>query len=222
MKKIQIMADYHYQKRIHTISWIMKHSENLFYWGKETKDTSFILYCCYELRNVLEIIELELLYGSVGAYKKRMEILEKAKPKNGTKQVNDELKTLSHKYQVFYECVCEVTGTKGEYFSFANSNAFKKELSNYIHTYTRLEQEMVFGSVFINDAIILIPKVVSFIDKSLMKDENGYTIQNLGRDDMKEEDKILFDEWRLDIVKDKEELKTRIKANIEFRKESNK
>ncbi len=211
------MPLYNPHKRTHNIAWLYQHSKHLYRSSKELQDVSFVLYCCLELRNLLELLEFDLLLASVSTEEKKNEIRELAKPKNGIRKVNDELKTLKEKFQTFYDSVARVNGIASKVFYFSESNDLKYELSDYVHTYTRFESEMLYDSDFISKSFNLIKKSFVFIDKSIVNDGTIISLQNLVKDELQNEDILLYEQWKSGIVKDLGELEKRIKFNIDNR-----
>jgi hypothetical protein len=206
------------QIRSHNLVWIIEHAKYLHDYAITTNNSSLVLYCCLELRNAIEILELKLLLASVNE-DEREGIITLSKPKNGINKANNELKTLKSKFQDFYESVCKITGQTGVYFDYNKCEDMKHKLSQYIHTYTREEYEMYFDSTFIQEAFPLIYEVIRFLEYSLLYDGETYTIQCLSKH-LEPEDMALLEEWKQGKVKSKEELIDRLKLNIQLRNQT--
>jgi len=172
-----------------------------------------------ELRNALEMIDFHLLLASV-PNSEHHQIAETAKPYHGNDKVNKTLKSLSFKTQVFYECVCDQIGLSGTFFNYKKSNFLKSELSQYIHTYTRVPKEMKFDSPFIKAAFPIIKEAREFIRKSLISDGENLIVQNIDYTNLSIEDQALLQDWKEDKI-DEETLKMRISENIAKRKNNN-
>ena len=112
-----------------------------------------------------------------------------------------------------------MTEIQGVFFDYKKSNNYRAALSQYIHTYTRLEPEMKFESLFIQAAFPLIKEVKDFLYKSLNFDGKTFRIQNIDYEKMPDEDKLLLKEWREDKI-DETELEKCILKNIEMRRKN--
>lgn len=192
------------------------HSEDLEKKAIKQNDSSKVIYCCLEIRNALEMIDFHLLIASVPNSKHKT-IAEIAKSFHGNDKANSKLKALKEKTQKFYECVCEVINIPGKFFDYKRSNDLKFELSQYIHTYTRVPSEMKFDSAFIQAAFPIIKKTREFIKASLIPDGDSFIVQNIDYRTLSKEDKELLQEWREDKITE-EILRLRIAKNIEHRK----
>ena len=106
--------------RVHDFAWMVKHSEDLETKAKKQKDTSKLLYCCFELRNAIEMLEFHLLLASI-PNSKHQTFSEIAKHFKGNEKANKALKALSYKTQVYYEIVCKESEVNGNYFNFQKS-----------------------------------------------------------------------------------------------------
>lgn len=210
------MEQYIPSQRYHEVVWMLIHSRDLEKKAKKQKDTSKIIYCCLELRNAIEMIDFHLLLASV-PNSEHKSIAEIAKPYHGNDKANNKLKSLKEKTQIFYEYVCDEVGIPGNFYDYKNSNFLKSELSQYIHTYTRIPNEMEFDSPFIKAALPIIAKAQSFIESSLIPDGDSYRVQNLDYGTLPIEDKELLQEWKQDKI-DAETLRQRIRQNINDRK----
>lgn len=209
------MEKYKSSQRYHEVVWMLIHSEDLENKAKKQHDTSKIIYCCLELRNILEMIDFHLILASV-PNSEHNAIAEIAKSYHGNDRANNKLKSLKEKTQTFYQFVCEEIGVPGKYYDYKKSNSLKTELSQYIHTYTRTPKEMEFDSAFIKAALPLISEARKFIKTSLIFDGETYIVQNLDYANLAIEDKELLQEWKQDKI-DENTLRTRISENIATR-----
>jgi len=210
------MEQYKPSQRYHEVGWMLIHSEDLEKKAKKQSDTSKVIYCCLELRNVIEMVDFHLIIASVPSSEHHV-IAEIAKPYHGNDKANNKLKSLKEKTQIFYECVCEELKIPGKFYDYKKSNELKSKLSQYIHTYTRIPKDMEFDSTFIKDAFPIINEAREFIKKSLIYDGESYIVQNIDYATLSTEDKELLQEWKQDKISE-EVLRKRISDNRNARK----
>jgi len=137
------MNSYKSSERYHEVTWMLIHSKDLEIKARRMNDSSKVIYCCLELRNILEMIEFHLLLASV-TEEEHTSIANIAKSHRGNDKANKLLKSISFKSQKFYECVCENINQDAVFFDFKKSNEYKTELSEYLHTNTKTPKEMEF------------------------------------------------------------------------------
>lgn len=205
------MAQYIPSQRYHEVAWMLRHSSDLEDKAKKQSDASKVIYCCLELRNAIEMVDFHLILASV-PNSEHQTIAEIAKPYHGNDRANSKLKSLKEKTQIFYECVCEELDIPGKFYDYKKSNQLKSELSQYIHTYTRIPKEMEFESPFIKAAFPIINEAREFIKQSLIPDGDSYIVQNMDFSILSAEDKELLQEWKIDKI-DEETLRKRISEN---------
>lgn len=186
------------------------HAKDLLDKAIRQKDASKILYACLELRNCLEMVEFGMILASVEE-EERAQLMVDAKPGQGINKVNDKLKSLKYKYQIFYKVVCETAGRLGNPFDFSRSASLKEKLSDYVNTHTRTPDELMFGSDYLKSASGIIQESIDFLEPASNKDKNSYTLQNLSIVTLNDEDKGIFDRWKNGIIKDESELREILK-----------
>jgi hypothetical protein len=194
--------------RIHEPPWLLLQAKDLLDKGVRQKDSSKILYSCLELRNCLEMVEYRMILASVEETD-REQIMVEAKPRQGINKVNNKIKTLKYKYQIFYKTICETLDHSGYPFDFSKSANLKEALSNYVHTYTRTKEELEYGSLYLKSANEIIKEVIDFLELSLNKEKgkNSYTLQNMCMTTLSSEYKQILDNWKNGTIKDESELK---------------
>ncbi|WP_375584238.1 hypothetical protein [Cyclobacterium xiamenense] len=87
------------------------------------------------------------------------------KGKAGIQQMNKKYKILKYRYQSFSSAATKAIfdgGTLNK-FDYKKSEQYCTELSNYIHTYSRMPEDMIFGSDFINSGIELVEDCVKYL-----------------------------------------------------------
>ena len=206
------MDTYKPSQRYHEVVWMLIHSEDLEKKAKKQFDTSKIIYCCLELRNAIEMLDFHLIIASAPDSEHNI-IVEIAKPYHGNDKANNKYKSLKEKTQKFYECICEELGIPGKFYDYKKSNQLKFELSQYIHTYTRIPRDMEFESPFIKAAFPIIKEAREFMKASLIHDGESYIVQNLDYTTLPVEDKELLQEWKQGNM-DEDTLRKRILENV--------
>lgn len=200
---------YRPSQRIHEPPWLIWHAKDLLDKAKRQKDSSKVLYACFELRNCLEMVEFRMILASVEE-NERAQLMIDAKPRHGIRKVNDKVKSLKHKYQIFYKVACETIDRAGNPLDFSKSAELKEALSDYVHTYTRTPEELNFGSKYIKDAYEVIKDSIIFLESALNKKQNTYMLQNLSIMTLEEDDKKILNDWKNGIIEDEIELKRRL------------
>lgn len=183
-------------KRFHHIGWLLCKINDLEEKGNRLSDSSNLIYCCLELRNVLEIIELELLLASIPQHE-RQEIKEIAKEYSGIDKANNKLKTLKDSRQKFYEIACANNKIYGKVFNYKQSVNLKTRLSKYIHTYYREESELEFESIFMSECILLISETRDFIISSILNEQGEYEIKSLSLSESSSQINELFEKFKI-------------------------
>jgi hypothetical protein len=206
------MVKFNSSQRIHNFAWIIEQSRSLEEKAIRQKDSSKIIYCCLELRTALEMLEFLLVLGSVPT-PSYDEIISLSQKQNGVDSLNKKIKAITFKNQTFFEVLCNLLNIPGGVFNYSLSQDYKHRLSQYIHTYTMLPENLLFESEFIQKSFELIREVRAFLEKSLNRDDNGYNISVVEYATMPEEDKIILEDWRLDRI-DKDIMKNRLWENI--------
>lgn len=211
------MRNYYPTKRIHDPAYYCHHVSEMKKMAIKGENSNAIVYCFEDLRTALELVEYNFLLASVGE-EFRQEISDLTKMKNGIDKANKKIKTLKEKYQQFYQAVCEVINIPGKSYDTKKSDNLKHKISSYLHTYTRTQEEIDFGSEFMNNGLDLIDEVLVFIKESLMINGNSYTIQSIDKDKIPTENMIIFEEWRTSVKMSYDELKAKLQETADIRR----
>lgn len=149
----------------------------------------------------------------------RDEIIAATMPRNGIEKVNKKNGSLKHKYQLFLQAVCEVLDIENNYFDFKKSQAIKDQLSTYIHSYYLNDNDLLFHSDIMQNAISLIQNAKDFVYGYLKKDDNNseLSVLNIVHERIPIEDKQILSEWKASPSMDYEELKRKLKENFKKR-----
>src|SRR5690606_27233646 len=123
-----------------------------------------LIYASLECRIALELLDLNFLLASVKK-EDREQIMIDSKPKNGINQVDKQIVggVLKHKYQLFFQAICEVCGFRNQYYDFKKSKNLQHELSEYIHSYHLTDDELKYGTEVMIKCHNLIVEVDDFI-----------------------------------------------------------
>ncbi len=87
----------------------------------------------------------------------------------------------------------------------------KTRLSNYVHTYTRTNEELHFNSDYLKTASKLINETINFIEYSLNRKGNSYLLQNICISTLNDQDKKILTDWKSGKIRDEDALKEILK-----------
>jgi len=158
------MSEFDTNKRSLDANWLLAQIDLLIYSAKKLSNSSFVIYAALETRNLFERIEFELL--AIAAKGTDTEIfLRGIRCKTGIKKTNDEYKILKFRYQSFSSAATKAIFEGGSLnmFDYKKSKEFHSNLSQYIHTYSRLPEDIIFESEFISSGICLIEECVNYL-----------------------------------------------------------
>lgn len=206
------METYDYHTRVNHQGWLLSHIEVLTNEAEKNQNASFILYACLECRNLLEKTECDILLMST-SQENWLSLIEKVKVRSGIQNVNKELKTLKYRLQSFSECLSRVSNLPVKTFDYKKSEELQKQLGEYIHTYTRTDNEMTYGSEFLNQGLTRIKETLDFIKSYYVKVGASYNFGMLNFETLKGGLFYkVFLEWRDTVDTDTEALYLKLKT----------
>lgn len=201
--------DYHF--RHPSQSWLLMHITVLLEEATKYKNSSLVLYAAFEARSLLEKIEFDILLMSVEE-SEHENLRSMASGKNGINKTNNQYKTLRYRYQTFSEALTKVILDQPlRVFDYSKSGRFQVALSDYIHIYTRPDDEFKFTSAFIQTGIQLCKEVVAYIKSYFVKVNDEYLFGILNFKSLNDPMKIEFEAWKKDVTEDTESLYLRLK-----------
>ena len=209
--------EYRPDKRENDPLYLLRQAQELCEIAKANKNSSALIYSCLECRLALEILDLNLILASVNSTE-RLEILDDSKPKNGIDRLNKKKGSLKHKYQQFLQAVTEVLNLPSKYYDYRKSKDLQHQLSFYIHSYWFTEIEINYNSTTMKRVFELVDSVNSFIFDSLPRDGDSLIMINMEIATMPKEDQVLLDQWKRSEIEDFDELKKKLKFNLDQRK----
>ncbi|MCH6235032.1 hypothetical protein [Cognataquiflexum rubidum] len=214
------MTEFDTNKRSLDANWLLAQIDILILSAKKFSNSSFVIYAALETRNLFERIEFDLL--AIAAKGTDTEIfLRGIRGKTGIKKTNDEYKVLKFRYQSFSSAVTKAIFEGGSLnkFDYKKSEEFCSKLSQYIHTYSRLPEDIIFESEFISSGISLIEECINYLMEEFFEIINGYI--TYGVFDFKTltpSVKMEFDKWLIGVDENEEDL---IKRLIEINNREN-
>ena len=134
-----------------------------------------------------------------------------AKGKSGINKTNKEYKSLMYRYQTFSEAISRVSEIPVKAFDFKTSGQLQKDLSEYLHIYTKVPSDMNYESEFIQKGIRKAKETVVFVENFFVKNESDFTFGCLKFDTLKGSFKTEFENWKKGVSEDTESLYLRLK-----------
>lgn len=203
---------YDYHKREPHNSWLMKHCEVLLEEATKYSNSSLVLYATLEARNLLEKTEFNLMLMSTDK-SEWQDLANMAKGKHGLTKSNNKYKALKYRYQTFSEAIVKVIlDFELKVYDYKTSENLQTELSEYLHTYTRIPEEMEFKSDFIQNGVLLVNKTLEFVKSYYVKKDDGYVFGLLNFSTLNGSMKNEFELWKQDVSEDTEGLYQRLKV----------
>lgn len=201
-------------KRKHNVAWILFQTVDLLQKAVRLRDVSKVLYASLEARTLLEMISVSKLLCSVPAHE-RDELRGVMKPKNGIEKSNSKNKSLNLKLQEFMEVLSEVESFPASFpiFKFSECKDIQTRLSQYVHSYTRLESEVVFDSNYIQNGVTVINEAIEFAKLNLVdnSEKQTYYIINVEINSLPSWVSEILTDWKQEgKIKSRDELKSLI------------
>lgn len=171
------MPNFNPHERTLTVTWLLEQIKLLLKSAKHLSDSSLILYAALETRNLFERLEFELL-AMAAAGTESEEFLIGISGKTGIQQTNNKYKVLKYRYQSFSSAATKAIfegGTLNK-FDFKKSEQYCSKLSQYVHSYSRMPEDMMFGSTYMNSGIELIEECINYLMKDFFEIIDGALI----------------------------------------------
>lgn len=187
---------YNFRMRVQNLDWSFITIENLVNQSKESKNTTLVLYAALESRNLLERIEFESIVMSANS-RFTIDDFESIKNHHGIQKANREFHSLKFKYQTFSESFSKAVrlDLNLKLYDYKKAEELKGKLSQYIHIYSRTDQELEYASSFIQNGITEIELAIDFLKSYVTKDSTGYYFGILDFMTIAETMKNEFETW---------------------------
>ncbi len=210
---------YDFHTRIQNPYWSIIHIENLLEYSRQNKNSSFVIYAAFEARNMLERIEFELIIGAANS-KFGKQDFEEIKKRHGIKKANKKFNSLKFRYQSFTEALTKAikTDLNLRFYNYKESEKLKENLSQYLHLYSKTDDELEFESDFIQNSFHHIKKSIDFIKNYFTKDANGIYYGGLDFMTLEEPLKTEFQKWLSEPEQNNEVLTERLLEIVNNRK----
>ncbi len=166
---------YDFKIRFQNISWSFITIENLLKQSKETKNASLLIYAAFESRHILERIEFEIIVTSANS-EFTIDDFENIKKHHGIQKANKEFNSLKFKYQTFSESFSKAIrpDLNIKVYDYKKAEEIKRELSQYLHIYSRTQEELEFESAFIQSGFLVIQSSIDFLKNYISLECDGY------------------------------------------------
>lgn len=149
------------------------------------RSSTFISYAALECRMIIERLEFQIVVLAAKDFLDD-DTYKQISDYRGISRANDKYKGLKFRYQSFTEAFAKaVVGDHTiKYFQFRKAEEIQTGLNEYIHIYSRLNDELEFDSQFMQSGIVLLKETIHFlksnmnlavIEKSSLK--NGFDIE---------------------------------------------
>jgi hypothetical protein len=211
------MKAYDFYKREQNPDWSRLTIKSLLAYAKEHKCSSFIIYASLEARNVIERVEFEVLVIALHD-SLDLEWRDLIEEYNGIQKLNNKYKVLKYRYQTFTEAFSSVIldDFSLKFFDFKKAEDFRSKLAGYIHLYTRMPEELLFESEFMQSGVKLIEEFISFLGNVFTIHDKQIVYGTVNFSTLKNGFDIEFKNWLNCVDEDIEALKERLReiANI--------
>ncbi len=206
---MELQYDFH--SRIQNPDWSIIHIKNLLELSRQNKNPSFVIYAAFKSRNLLERIEFELIIMSANSTFS-IEDFENIKKMHGIKKANKKFNTLKFRYQTFTESFTKAVkpNLNLKTYNYKESDKLKEYLSQYLHLYSRTDNELEFESDFIQKGFQHIKASTDFIESYITKNANGIYFGVLDFMTIVEPMKIEFEKWLNETEQNNEKLTERL------------
>lgn len=166
---------YNFRIRFQNLSWSFITIENLLKQSRETSNANLLIYAAFESRHIIERIEFESIVMSANS-RFTIEDFENIKKYHGIQKANKEFNALKYKYQTFSESFSKSVrpDLNLKVYDYKKAEEIKGKLSQYLHIYSRTDQELEFESSFIQSGFIEIESAIDFLKSFISLDGDGY------------------------------------------------
>ncbi len=202
---------YEFNKRIQNVNWSLIHIETLLNYSRENKNPSFVIYAAFESRHLLERIEFEIIVMSANSKFGHQDFVD-IKKRHGINKANKKFNSLKFRHQTFTEAFAKAVKPElnFNFFNYKESESLKENLSQYLHLYSRMDDELEFESDFIQNGFIRIKATKDFLESYFTKDLNGVYFGVLDFTTISEAMKIEFNNWLTTTKQNNESLTKRL------------
>lgn len=166
-------SQYNFRMRFQDLSWSFITIENLIKQSKESKNTTLLIYAAFESRHILERIEFEAIVMSANS-RFTIKDFENIKKHHGIQKANKKFNALKFKYQTFSESFSKAVGPDLKAYDYKKAEDIKGKLSQYLHIYSRTDQELEFDSSFIQSGFVEVQSAIDFLKSYMSIDNGGY------------------------------------------------
>jgi hypothetical protein len=190
------MEIYDFHRREQNLAWSILHIKTLLDIAQKQKSSSLIIYAALEGRIILERIMFEILVMSAHD-SMDLDWIDLIEEHNGIQKVNSKYKALKFRYQTFTEAFSTIIldDFSLKPFDFKKAEDFITKLSQYIHIYTRKQDEILFESEFMQSGVTLILEIIYFLENMFTLHDNQYVFGTVNFSSLKNGMEIEFEKW---------------------------
>ncbi|GAB3217590.1 hypothetical protein J0A67_00770 [Algoriphagus aestuariicola] len=206
------MPEFNTYNRSLEVPWILRQIERLMTSAKNFSDSSLVLYAALETRNLFERLEFELIAMAAKGTDSE-EFLNEICGRLGIQKANKRYNSLKYRYQSFSSAATKAIFEGGtlKTFDLKKSDEFCSELSQYVHSYCRRPEEIIFDSEYIQNGLKLINNCIDY----LMSDyfvviDGGITYGLFDFTTLNPSVKSEFNDWLKRVDQDEEALLNRL------------
>ena len=206
------MKPFNPYQREHNLHWTVLQMRTLLGNALKLKSSTLISYAALEARMIVERVEFEILVMAAheSLNSDWQDFIEK---QNGIQKVNSKYKALRFRYQSFTEAFSKVIliDLPLKPFEFKKAEDFQSKLSQYIHIYTRRNEELLYESEFMQDGVKLIEQTILFLENMFTLQDGKYVFGVLNFSSLKNGFELEFNNWLKSLDEDVEALIQRLK-----------
>jgi len=204
------MPQYNPHVRLEVGTWLLSHIQTLLNSAKIKRDTSLVIYACFETRNFIEKLEFYIIAAALTEEERVKNFKDLEKMGGLSKAFGGIIQEKAYTYIRFVNALCKAKNVPfrplGNY-DFKILNRFKLELNAYCHLYSRMQSDLEFDSDFIKEGMTIPGRVFQhLIDNKVLDEVNGINIVGVSVSDLKGDSLDILNKLRNKQIKTEEEL----------------
>lgn len=201
---------YHPYHRQEIATWLLSHIDTLLGNAVTFRDSSMVIYACFEMRNFIEKLEFYIIAAALTEEERQKEFKGLTRMAALSKAFGKVIQEKAHTYIRFINALCiakPVPFSPLGRYDFKILNRFKLELNAYCHLYSRMQNELEFDSDFIQNGLALPGRVYDHLIKAeVLHPRNGINIVGISVSQLKADSLEILNKLRRNEIKNDEEL----------------
>lgn len=182
--------------RKQNVSWSIYQIKMLLNQIQRDNSSTFLNYAALECRIIIERLELAPLVMAASSleddsWKKELENFK------GIQKLNSRLKSLRFRYQTFTVAFAEAIFENCPLvpFDYNTAETLQNKLAEYIHVYTKSDDDFLYQSEYVQQGIQLIKETLIFLENSCALSEGYYLQGIIDINTLSKEMKDEFNDW---------------------------